>query len=367
MKTFTCQCGNTLFFRNSVCDACKQTVAFLSDQLQMSSLRLQQGDELFRADSFGAQARHYRLCANRVQHAVCNWAVPADEQQALCQACRLNQTIPDLGIAEHLTLWSRLEDAKRHALYSLLKLELPVRDRKQWPNHGLGFKFLADKSTHSEFTEPLQNQQPVLTGHANGVITINIAEAHPIARMRTRHHLGESYRTLLGHFRHELGHYYWDMLIADGPLHEEFRHLFGDESADYATSLKNHYYNPANNAENFISTYASAHPWEDWAESWAHYLHMLDTLETAEDFGVHLNDRLVPRRPETETAVPIRRVSQDFHAMFDDWLRLCVGLNALNRSMGMDDAYPFLITPVVRHKLAFVHKAIHLRPRTSDL
>ena len=159
MRTAACRCGNTLFFRNLKCDACQRPVAFLADQLQISSLH-QQG-ELWRADSLGVIPHEYRFCINSVQHQICNWVVPADNPEEYCMACRLNQVIPDLSIAENLPLWARLEEAKRHALYTLLTLGLRVRDREQCPKSGLAFKFLADKTADSEFTEPLHNQKPV--------------------------------------------------------------------------------------------------------------------------------------------------------------------------------------------------------------
>jgi hypothetical protein len=89
---------------------------------------------------------------------------------------------------------------------------------------------------------------------------------------------------LLGHFRHEVGHYFWDRLVATDPHQlEEFRVLFGDDRQDYGEALKRHYDEgaPANWQDTYISMYATMHPWEDFAETWAHYLHIVDTLETA--------------------------------------------------------------------------------------
>ncbi|HJO36654.1 MAG: putative zinc-binding peptidase [Pseudomonadota bacterium] len=358
METFACRCGNTLFFRNVDCSVCGRQVAFLPDQQRLSALEAA-GDAL-QPVSPGTRRTPYRLCANYVEHNVCNWAVPAAQEAALCPACRLNRTIPDLSIPENRPLWGRLEQAKHHAIYSLLRLGLPVIDKTTDPERGLAFDFMADKTPESEFTEPLTTQDPVLTGHAEGVITLNIAEADPIARTRIRRHLGEDYRTLLGHFRHEIGHYYWEYLLPGSPRLEEFRRLFGDERADYGEALQAHYAKGVQTEwpEIFISPYASAHPWEDWAECWAHYLHMVDTLETADDFGLHVNDRLVPHRPEQETPVAIAPPGRDFDTMLGDWLRLSVAMNGLNRSMGLEDAYPFVLTEPVQDKLRFVHAVI---------
>ncbi len=108
--------------------------------------------------------------------------------------------------------------------------------------------------------------------------------------MRVQMH--EPYRTLLGHFRHEVGHYYWDRLIAETRWQEGYRNLFGDERASYADALDHHYKNgaPDNWQESSVSAYATMHPWEDWAETWAHYLHMMDAVDTALGFGMSARD-----------------------------------------------------------------------------
>ena len=233
MKVGRCVCGNSLFFTNTICSACGRSVGFLPDSLQMSALEPIEGGYAAAQD---AEA-HYTLCQNQVEHAVCNWLLPATEAPGLCVSCRLNHTIPDLSVPQNLVHWGQIEQAKRHALYSLLRLGLPLISKLDDEERGLAFDFLADKDPDSEFTEPLPGQEPVLTGHDNGLITLNVAEADPVARTRNRLQMGENYRTLLGHFRHELGHYYWDRLIAGTPLEAPFRESFGDERADYGEAL----------------------------------------------------------------------------------------------------------------------------------
>ncbi len=370
MKTFACQCGNTLFFRNTTCQICNRQVGFLPDQLRLSALDPE--DEAFKPVSPGVARGTYKLCRNQVDYNVCNWLIPAHSEDEYCIACSLNRTIPDLTIPQNLEYWARLEVAKRHTVYSLLSMQLPVISKHKDEARGLVFDFLADKDPETEFTEPLPDQKPVLTGHADGVITINVAEADEVARTRTRRHLGEQYRTLLGHFRHEIGHYYWQLLVADSPHLAAFRQLFGDEQADYGEALQQHYNEgpPPNWQENYISFYASAHPWEDWAECWAHYLHMVDTLETAADFGLEIYDRILRQRPIKEKVGRIAAPSTDFDTMIEDWLRLSVAINALNRSMGMPDAYPFVIVDPVRDKLRLVHdivQASRIKPKKSWL
>jgi hypothetical protein len=354
MKVGHCVCGNTLFFQNSACSACGHTVGFLPDRLQIAAL--QSADSGLHPPDDAAAV--YHPCGNQVEHGICNWLIPPGDDAALCPSCRLNQTIPDLSVPQNVAYWHTLEQAKRHALYTLIQLGVPIASKVDDPNRGLAFDFLADKHPDTEFTKPLPGQAPVLTGHDNGLITLNLAEADPIARTRHREHMGEDYRTVLGHFRHELGHYYWDRLIRDTNREDMFRDCFGDERADYANALKRHYEQgpPADWSDHFVSAYASAHPWEDWAETWAHYIHMLDTLETAEDFGVRL--RRIPGDHAPQPDMLTIRRSEDFSALMDQWFSLSVLSNALNRSMGLDDAYPFTLTAPIRTKLQFVHDIV---------
>ena len=239
-----------------------------------------------RLRALAAPGERYQFCAN-AQHNVCNWLVNTDQAEAFCAACRHNRTIPDLTNPENLLHWRKIEFAKHRLFYTLLRLRLPLATRLEDPN-GLGFDFLSNPigaaAAHSR----------VMTGHASGLITLNVAEADDPERERQRKSMGEPYRTLLGHFRHEIAHYYWDRLVAESPRIDEFRRLFGDEREDYEASLQRHYTNgPAPDwPERFVTSYASSHPWEDFAETWAHYFHMIDTLETAFAFGMRLRPKV---------------------------------------------------------------------------
>jgi hypothetical protein len=199
-----------------------------------------------------------------------------------------------------------------------------------------------------------------MTGHAAGVITIALAEVDDVERERRRTALGEPYRTLLGHFRHEVGHYYWDRLIAeDGPL-DEFRALFGDERQDYGEALQRHYAQGPrpDRQESFVSSYAAAHPWEDWAECWAHYLHMVDAVETATACGLSLK----PASAEAPALKPPRRSwgagMTDFDPLIERWYPLTYLVNNLNRGLGLADGYPFVLSQPVVEKLRFIHQTI---------
>jgi hypothetical protein len=357
MKTFHCtHCDNLIFFENVRCLSCERPLAFLPDHGIMAAL-IESPDGLWRsqirAAQDPAQDPGYRLCANCDQVSVCNWAVPADDPNALCASCRLNRVIPDLSNPRNTTVWYRLELAKRRMLYTLLGLGLPVVPKQQNGDSGLAFEFLED-STDGD-------AQRVLTGHDNGLITLNIAEADDVHREKERTLRNEPYRTLLGHFRHEIGHYFWDRLILNGPKTDAFRAVFGDERADYQEALQRHYREgpPARWDRNFISAYATMHPWEDWAESWAHYLHMVDALETAGAAGLALRPQRAGEPSMQPPPDPLNPRHRDFDAMVDSWLSLTYVLNNLSRGLGLPDSYPFVLCPPVIGKLRFIHDTIN--------
>jgi len=352
MKIFTCSaCKNVVFFENSQCTRCGHTLAYLSDRGVLSALEpdpnSEPGTRFLALDPLATDTR-YRLCANYTTHAVCNWAIPEHDPNELCLACRLNESIPDLSQASALSSWQGLEIAKRRLVYTLLELGLPLDTKREAPETGLAFAFKSDSD----------NGEKVLTGHCDGLVTINMKEADSPSREQTRVAMGERYRTLLGHFRHESGHYYWDRLIKDSSHLASFRALFGNEQEDYAEAVKRHYASPKQNwAEEYVSAYATMHPWEDWAETWAHYLHMIDTLETAQSFGVALKPQ--PIGGATSEPVTARRVHFElFEDLIGAWVPLTVALNSLNRSMGLADVYPFVLADRVVDKLRFVHEVV---------
>jgi len=354
MKIYTCRnCDQVIYFDNTVCMSCGLRLGFLPERARLSALEPEDGDAWRALEEPKAR---FRYCANARQD-VCNWLVPASGPETLCRACRYNRTIPDLSDPLNLTRWRRIEGAKHHLFYSLIRFDLPLAGRADAPLNGLAFDFLAETPSGTGDT------QRVMTGHDNGLITINVAEADDVAREQVRAAMGEPYRTLLGHFRHEIGHYYWDRLVRDGGRIEAFRAMFGDESLDYASALGAHYASgPTPNwQDGFVSGYAAAHAWEDFAETWAHYFHMVDTLETARAFGVSLRPR-APKHAELDAEVdfdPYRAAG--VAPLIDAWRPLTIAVNSLNRSMGQPDLYPFILTPAVIAKLEFVHGLIHGR------
>jgi hypothetical protein len=346
MKTFHCdRCGLQVFFENVRCERCGGMLGYQPEQRAISTFEAADGG-LWRSLNPANAGRLYRQCVNYAREQVCNWMIPADAKSELCASCKLTHTIPMLSTQNRI-YWQRLESAKRRLLYTLWELRLQPAPKADDPDTGLAFEFLEDLPA-----------KRVLTGHANGVITINIAEADPAHRERTREQMHEPYRTLLGHFRHESGHYYFDRLIADSPWLQRFRELFGDERADYGEALQRHYDDgPAPDWNGrYISSYASVHPWEDWAESWAHYLHMIDTIDTAFACGMTLD----PKKPgEPQLNIGNRPLHiPAFSDLMNDWFALSYVLNSLNRSVGMPDAYPFTLSTPVLEKLGFIHDVV---------
>ncbi|RYD35014.1 MAG: hypothetical protein EOP87_08110 [Verrucomicrobiaceae bacterium] len=343
MNVFFCQhCGERLFFENTFCISCNNTLGFLPDQLQISVLKPAGNQWSSLIPETGK--RLYRKCRNYEAENACNWMVPADGAEAFCTSCRLNQVIPDLSAPGNRESWVRMEAAKRRLIYSLLKLGLSLTPKTVDAVNGLAFAFLADPAT------PMCESERILTGHMNGIITINLEEADDAVREKTRLNMREVYRTLLGHFRHECAHYYWDLLVRPSPRIDEVRAMFGDERLDYQTALQKHYQTgpPPDWGTRFVTPYAAAHPWEDWAETWSHYMHIMDTLESASAGGVEI-------RLKGEHRALQNPYGLDFPSIRENWHALRFVINSLNRSMGMADPYPFILSDTVTNKLAFIH------------
>ena len=372
MNTYHCShCGQTVFFENTRCEGCGHALAF--DPATMSLLAWQPGPDGTLQPSTAAlapeaaQALQQRAAGGRLRpcahHAlphgadaapapqgVCNWLSDADDADGgpLCLSCRCTEVLPALDRPGNLEAWSRLETAKRRLLHGLLAAGLPIPRRPVDPQ-GLAFRFLEELPDAPE---------PVLTGHDHGLITVSIAEADDATREARRAAMHEPYRTLLGHLRHEVGHYYWDRLVAGSDWIGPFRTVFGDERADYGQALERHYREgaPADWPQRHISAYATMHPWEDWAETWAHYLHMVDALDTGLSFGLDADD------VEVDVAMfgaeVLETPDPEFLRLVNAWVELTALLNEMSRSMGVPDFYPFVLVPAVVRKLHLVHRIV---------
>jgi hypothetical protein len=349
MRLYECQaCGQLLFFENSTCQSCGRNLGFLPSKMTLSALE-RNGDYW---NALADPGSEYVYCAN-VAFDGCNWLIPSNSGDTFCTACRHNRTIPDLSDRRNLRLWRKVEIAKRRLFYSLLRLGLVLDGKNQHPA-GLAFDFLAP------------TDQPVMTGHLEGVITINLGEADDSERERQRGALDEPYRTLLGHFRHEIAHYYWDVLVRDSDSINEFREIFGDERADYGEALRRHHREgaPVDWPNNFVTSYASSHPWEDFAETWAQYFHIIDTLETAQAFGVHTRPGL--KNAALAASVDFDPYTASIDRLIDAWLPLTFAFNSINRSMGFGDLYPFVLSVPSMLKLNYVYNRIHRHASSGD-
>jgi len=338
MRRYFCpHCANEVHFDNTVCVKCSSNLAYSSS---IDGFRVSAAPSLSVSTS-----DHY--CANR-DLIGCNWVVEHNEQSQFCVSCRHTLVIPDLSAAPNVERWARLEGAKRLLFYGLQKFHLPLDGRGDKLNQGLRFELKSDLL-------PVVGQQTkTMTGHKAGVITINIMEADDDVREQHRVEMGEPYRTLIGHFRHEVGHYYWDRLVADAGQMDAFRAMFGDERISYTDALQRHYQSGAllGWETRYVSSYASSHPWEDFAETWAHYFHIVDGLETAQSYAIG-----APAPREEVYRGPYE--SKDFAALINAWVPLTVAMNAMNRSIGNHDFYPFILSDPISAKLQFIHNLIH--------
>lgn len=348
MKVFACtHCGQQIFFDSTRCETCKSALGFIPERAEMAAFSIQANGVWERLGD-DAPTMRYRPCHNYAVAKVCNWMVGADTAGTLCRSCAYTAIIPPLSLVQNQRYWYLLEAAKRRLIYALDEFGLAIPGRSEDPQRGLVFHFLEDAPS-----------ERVMTGHDNGLITLNIVEADDAQREARRTALGEPYRTLLGHFRHEIGHFYWDLLIENGPWAPACRQLFGDETRDYAQALKQHYESgaPDDWPLHYISSYASVHPWEDWAETWAHYLHISDALNTAAHWSASFS--ATDHHAPVSAGDPIDDDAQKFCArVVEQWLPLAQFLNSMNRSLGQHDSYPFVLADPVIAKLAFVHRVV---------
>jgi hypothetical protein len=351
-QSYRCQCDRPVYFRNSLCLGCKSPLGYEPELAQVRALEPGPTPETWKIHGEQDEVL-WKRCENFESPAGCNWMVHAEEEETLCLSCRLNRTIPQLDDPDNCKWWRLIENAKRRLVAQLLGLGLPVKSKvSEEPERGVMFDFLRS---------PKEGPR-VMTGHANGLITLNVEEADDSKREKIRNDLHEPYRTLLGHFRHEIGHYYWDRLIPGTPWHEKYRELYGDERQDYAEALKKNYeHGPrADWADHFITSYASVHPWEDWAECWAHYLHVVDSLDTALGFGLRGEDVESAVEPFTVDDLydPMVPDAQRVILLVNSWVQLTTVLNEMARSMGQHDFYPFVMTRSVLKKMHFIQMVV---------
>ncbi len=352
MRPFACpQCRRLNHFEVEICPECHATLGY---DPQIDGFRYLTDNDTAWRDIRG-NAADVMPCANHNDYEVCNWLLPAGDATTLCRACRHNHTIPDLTAPGVPARWARIEAAKRRLFHTLIKLGLPLdTDEEHGTSQRLAFDFLFDPV--AEHHGPAQ----VLTGHEDGLITLNLIEADDAERERVRQEMGEPYRTLLGHFRHETGHHYWSVLVETDPAAlAAFRDLFGDERQDYNEALRAHYARSdlGDWSADHVSFYATSHPWEDFAETFAHYLHIVDLLATVRGFDMSV------------AAFPADLGDDEIEVDFDPYTAsaqllaarmqpLSFAMNAFGRSLGQHDLYPFALQPGTIAKLDYIGKLV---------
>jgi hypothetical protein len=330
MLAFACPvCERLVTFESTSCLNCGSELGFDSSRRAMVSI------------GAAGSENPSRRCAN-ARLASCNWLV--EEEGQLCASCVLTRTRPNDADTRGLGGFAAAEAAKRRLLFELVDLELPIEGWNEREG-GLAFDLLSSE------------QAPVTTGHADGVITLDLDETDPSHRERMRVRLGEPYRTVLGHLRHEIAHYYQPILVVPGtPEEERCREIFGDEREDYQEAMDRYYKSgaPKDWVQSFVSAYATMHPWEDWAETFAHYLHVRDTLQTAAAYGVRVEGPSI----ETADKAPLHsrpaHADEDMATLLEAWIPMTYALNAISRSMGAPDLYPFVLSAEIECKLTFI-------------
>jgi hypothetical protein len=347
---FQCpNCNRLLHFEVRICPACHFTLGY--DPSSDGFLFL--GDNLTTWRDGAGNPHDVKVCQNNNKYEVCNWLVGSEEPTPFCRACRHNRTIPDLTVTTVPERWGKVEAAKRRLFHTLLRLGIPIETPIEALEHGstqgLAFDLLYDPAAE-RMGQPL-----VLTGHNGGLITLNLIEADDVERERIRRTMGEPYRTLLGHFRHEVGHHYWSRLVQFDPDElQRCRSVFGDDTLDYTSALQNHYGSNRPWTDDYVSFYATSHPWEDFAETFAHLLHIVDTLAALKGVGTTLAPFPGPEA-HPGAVVDFDPYRAPTEALVGQIAPFSFALNAVNRSMGQPDLYPFHLSPAVVQKLDYVN------------
>lgn len=343
MKIFQCgHCEHPLFFEDYTCENCGHLSGYRDSDRKMLTFDPSRPNLISDREKI-----EYKYCKNN-EHNVCNWITEKDNPHEYCRACQLNRTVPNLSDGDNFEKWKNLERAKHRLVYQLQKIGLDLTSKMSNDN-GLCFNFIVK-----------QQNSNIMTGHANGVITILLREADSVFREQIKKQLQEPYRTLIGHLRHEVGHYFWQQLVfGDSAVLEKFRAIFGNEQMNYSDSLQRYYKNgaPDDWQKSFISKYATSHPWEDWAETWAHYLHIMDMVETAHFFGLKVRPSKMSKEMRAKVTVDPYTIAE-FGKVVGTCVPLSFAVNSINRAMGIPDVYPFVISPAVVEKMTFIHELL---------
>jgi hypothetical protein len=342
MRTFHCdRCGGVLAFDARTCPTCGSDIGYICDERELRVIVPSSDPAVFRLEEEPPDGPTMWRCLNAAWG--CNWMLPADAVGPWCRSCRLTRGRPDIGRPDAIDAWVRAEAAKRRLVHQLDELGLPIDTSEA----------TSDQAHPMVFDLVYLPGEGGITGHLDGVVSLDLAEVDDVHRDEVRRRMGERFRTVIGHLRHEIGHFYWDRLVAQRGDLGRFRHLFGDERADYADAI-DRYYAAAERTwdpTHFVTAYAAAHPLEDWAETFAHYLHILDALETAEAHG------LVPGGGVTRPGAPADN-ELTMIEILDAWRPISTAVNAIAETLGDPAVYPFDHVDEVVDKLDFVHGSL---------
>ena len=336
MRRFPCdRCGQAVHFAAQQCPTCDGALGYDSETRSIRTLLPTAEPAMFTA--WGSSRPLWR-CLNTAWG--CNWTLPAHTGATWCRSCALTRGRPDDERPAALDAWARAEAAKRRLVHQLDDLGLPVVARSDAIPGGLAFDFVALPGTGG------------ITGHRDGVVTLDLAEVDDRYRDDLRRQLGERFRSVIGHLRHEIGHYYWTTLVQQPGREPAVRRTFGDERVDYGDALAGHYAGATSwDVRRFVSPYAASHPLEDWAETFAHYLHILDATGTAVAHGL---------LPDPAGAIAGPTATLDFSAVLAAWRSLHVALDAISEAVGSPAVFPVDPLDTVTAKLVVVHELVQL-------
>lgn len=354
MRSFACNCGNTAFFENTHCLSCRNDLGWCPKCNQLTTI-VRQEDDLFCCGNRECETLLTK-CHNYAVESVCNRCCVvsegAGEPAKFCDYCRFNETVPDLTVDSNREMWRRLEVAKRRLLYTLDLMKLPYGREEDGIDPGLTFDFKADVTIKPRWWWSMGKEERVYTGHAQGRITINVREADTVEREKARVMFQEAHRTVIGHFRHEIAHYYWQMLV-ENVQEPEFEAVFGDHKDPSYTEAQDCFYKegpPSDWQAKYVSAYATMHPWEDFAETFATYLDMVSVLDTA----MHMN--------VAKSCDPIQAKLPN---MVERYVSLGVVLNEMNRAMGLTDLVPEIFGSLITAKLQYVHDLVRAAKKAA--
>jgi hypothetical protein len=337
MRIFQCdRCDQIVPFSAHRCPTCDAALGYVTEHRSIRVLVPTAEPAVFETESCDLPLWR---CLNSAWG--CNWMLPAASDTPWCRSCRLTRGRPDEAHPDAIEAWMTAEAAKRRLVHQLDELALPIEIRSATSPDGLAFDLVYLPGEGG------------ITGHLDGVVTLDLAEADDRHRDDLRRRLGEPFRTVIGHLRHEIGHHYWGRLVGQANNIDHFRRLFGDEREDYREAVERHYSggDGAWDRTRFVTAYAASHPLEDWAETFAHYLHILDATDTA-----IAHELIPPDSTGLNDANEIARLEID--DILDAWRPINTAVNAIAETLGAPAVYPFEPIGAVVDKLAFVHRQV---------